>query len=162
MDDETELRVTELVDSLSSPMFMFRMSRANPKMSTATFQKAVEDIDSIVRKWIRKATPATVFSKSEVAMDYLARLATERPECYGNPAYFPAKLAEEAGEAVKEGNKRIGFSRHLPDQAKEAEELADVVISAYAQAIMAGIDLDYAIQSKHTVLMSRSWKQEHS
>jgi NTP pyrophosphatase (non-canonical NTP hydrolase) len=103
-----------------------------------------------------------VFSNHEVAADYLSRLADERPECFCNPAYFPAKLAEEVGEAVKEGNKRIGFSRHLPDQDKEAEELADSVISAYAQAIMAGINLDNAIQKKHTVLMSRSWKQEHS
>jgi NTP pyrophosphatase (non-canonical NTP hydrolase) len=161
-DDEMERRVTELVDQLASPMFMFRMSRANPKMSAATLQKSIEDMDAIVRKWIRKATPSTVFSKSEVAMDYLARLAIERPECYGNPAYFPAKLAEETGEAVREGNKRIGFSRHLPDQDKEAEELADVIISAYAQAIMAGINLDSAIQAKHTVLMSRDWKVDHS
>lgn len=98
------------------------------------------------------------FTNRQIALDYLTRLSEERPECHDNPAFYPAKLAEEAGEAVKEGNKRVGFSRHKPDLAKELEELADTVISAYAQALMAGGDLDAAIQSKHTVLMSRSWK----
>lgn len=104
-------------------------------------------------------TRASAFSNVVVAQDYLDRLAEERPDCYNNPAFFPAKTSEEAGEAVKEGNKRLGFSRHQPDLDKEAEELADTVISAYAQALMAGIDLDAAIQAKHTILMNHSWQQ---
>lgn len=100
------------------------------------------------------------FSNRQVSLDYLTRLSEERPDQYGNPHFSSAKLAEEAGEAVKEANKRLGFSRHPYDRDKEAEELADVVICAYSQALMAGIDLDAAIQQKHTVLMNRSWKQE--
>jgi NTP pyrophosphatase (non-canonical NTP hydrolase) len=101
-----------------------------------------------------------VFTNRQIALDYLTSLSEQRPDCYDSPSYFPAKLAEEAGEAVKEGNRRLGFSRHAPDIDAEAEELADVVISAYAQAIMAGINLDDAVQRKHTKLMNRSWKQE--
>jgi hypothetical protein len=36
-----------------------------------------------------------------------------------------------------------------------AEELADTVISAYAMALLLGVDLDAAIEAKHEVLMTR-------
>lgn len=94
----------------------------------------------------------------QAALAYIERLRVERPECYNNPAFFTAKLAEEVGEAVKEGNKRLGFHREPGDLEKEAEELADVLICAYGQAIMAGIDVNAAIQKKHHELQSRSWR----
>jgi len=93
-----------------------------------------------------------------VAQAWLDRLQRERPECFHEPAFFPAKLSEEAGEAVKEANKRLGFHRDSWDIWHEAEELADVVICAYGQAIMAGIDLDNAIAHKHRKLQERAMR----
>lgn len=103
-----------------------------------------------------------IFTLRQITDDYLHRLAEERPDCFFDNAYFPAKLAEEAGEAAKEANRRLGYSRHAANPDAEAEELADTIISAYAQAIMAGLDIDTAIQKKHHKLMNRSWKQEEA
>lgn len=101
-----------------------------------------------------------IFTLREVSEDYLRGLSVQRPELFDDPSFYPAKLAEEAGEAVKEANKRLGFSRHEYDADLEAEELADVIICAYSQAISAGIDVESAIQRKHAKLMNRSWAQE--
>jgi NTP pyrophosphatase (non-canonical NTP hydrolase) len=101
-----------------------------------------------------------IFTIEQISQDYLRGLREERPELADDPAFYPAKLAEEAGEAVKEGNKRLGYSRHEYDPDLEAEELADVLICAWSQAISAGIDIQSALQRKHAKLMNRSWAQE--
>jgi NTP pyrophosphatase (non-canonical NTP hydrolase) len=99
-----------------------------------------------------------MFSNREVAEEYIECLRLQGPIRYSNPYFWSAKLAEEVGEAVKEANRRLGFSRAGYDPEHEAEELADVVISAYAQSIRAGIDLDKAIQRKHAYYTTRNLK----
>ena len=101
-----------------------------------------------------------IFTFRQISEDYLRGLREQRPDLFEDDSFYPAKLAEEAGEAVKEANKRLGYSRHPYDPDLEAEELADVIICAYSQAISAGIDIESAIQRKHAKLMNRSWAQE--
>jgi hypothetical protein len=50
-DADTERRVTELVDALARPMFMFRMARSNRRMSKASFHRAIIDIDRIAKEY---------------------------------------------------------------------------------------------------------------
>ena len=52
---------------------------------------------------------------------------------------------------------QAGYSRHPGSMAHFAEEIADVVISAYALAAVTGVDLHRAIQDKHTILEIRDW-----
>lgn len=59
-----------------------------------------------------------------------------------------AKLSEEVGEAIKEANRLVGFSRRLPVDGAFGEELADVVITAYVMAVVYRVDIDYSIDEK--------------
>jgi NTP pyrophosphatase (non-canonical NTP hydrolase) len=98
------------------------------------------------------------FDYESIAQDYLMRLADERgvqPDWY-----HMYKLWEEAGEVPRAYLKWQGLHRTgRTTEDKFAEELADVVISAFAVAHINAIDLDAAVQRKHTVLMTRAMKE---
>jgi NTP pyrophosphatase (non-canonical NTP hydrolase) len=98
------------------------------------------------------------FDYEDIAMDYLRRLTDElgvMPDWY-----HMFKLWEEAGEVPREFLKWQGLHRTgRTTEDKFAEELADVVICAFAVAHVYAIDLDTAIQRKHTVLMTRAMKE---
>lgn len=55
-------------------------------------------------------------------------------------------VTEEAGEAVKEIRRHMGFGRKVSPITRVAEELADVIISAWVTAEMLNIDLWWAIE----------------
>jgi hypothetical protein len=98
------------------------------------------------------------FSNVQIAKDWIRRLADERSDL--PEWWFAGKVQEEAGESWRAYIRLVGFHRHVGTTAQYAEELADTVISAYAAAIKRGIDLDGAIQRKHTILMSREMREE--
>jgi hypothetical protein len=98
------------------------------------------------------------FTNSEIARDFLARL---RKEGVNKPVWFHfMQLGLEAGEAQQAYVNIEGLSRHEDTIDHLAEELADTVITAYICAAVSGIDLDSAIQKKHTVLMTRELSQK--
>jgi len=87
------------------------------------------------------------------ALNWLRRLAEEgavQPEWW-----HVLKLPEEAGEAVRAWLRAEGRARSPGTEGELAEELADVVITAHAVALLRGIDLTRAIGAKHAVLMTR-------
>jgi len=99
-----------------------------------------------------------VFSNSEVAADYLVRLELRMP---GLPEWYHFfKLWEESGEVPKAYLQMMGMHRHGDDVDEDhlLEELADTVITCYAIALQRHRDLDAAIRSKHTVLMTMAMK----
>jgi NTP pyrophosphatase (non-canonical NTP hydrolase) len=99
------------------------------------------------------------FSYEEIAADYLRRLEQERGRM--PDWYHMFKLWEEAGEVPREYLIWQGLHRHgRTAENKFPVELADVVITTFAIAHIFGIDLDAAIQAKHTVLMTRAMKEE--
>ncbi len=65
------------------------------------------------------------------------------------------KLGEEAGEAQGAGLRYLGMTRRAGTREELAEELADVVITAYRAAHVFGIDLDAAIESKAEKVFAR-------
>jgi NTP pyrophosphatase (non-canonical NTP hydrolase) len=68
-------------------------------------------------------------------------------------------LAEEVGEFVAEYRRCIGMARRKGDINNLRKELADVVISAYANAAELGIDLDTEIEIKLEEIFSRGWSE---
>src|SRR5262249_39141729 len=95
-----------------------------------------------------------------VAADYLSRLRRAGQLKWATAQGRINKFSEEAGEVVKVWNRLHGFARSTDTPEHLAEELADTVICAYALALVEGIDLDEAIQKKHTVLMRREIRGE--
>jgi NTP pyrophosphatase (non-canonical NTP hydrolase) len=90
---------------------------------------------------------------AELAAEYRARLDRDRgplPDWY-----WAGKVHEEAGEAWKAWVRLAGWGRVPGSELEYAEELADVVISAYCAAARRGINLDRAVRDKHAVLMTR-------
>jgi NTP pyrophosphatase (non-canonical NTP hydrolase) len=67
-------------------------------------------------------------------------------------------LAEEAGEFVGAYRRYAGMARRTGPWSDVEAELADVVITAYVNAEVMGIDLDSAITSKLGVVFSRGWR----
>lgn len=57
-------------------------------------------------------------------------------------------VTEEAGEAAKEIRRHMGFGRGVSPITSVAEELADVIISAWVTAEMLNIDLWWAVERK--------------
>jgi NTP pyrophosphatase (non-canonical NTP hydrolase) len=99
------------------------------------------------------------FTYEAIAEDYLRRLEQEKGRM--PDWYHMMKLWEEAGEVPREYLIWLGMHRHgRAGDSKFPEELADTVICAFAIAHIFGIDLDEAIQSKHTVLMTRAMSDE--
>jgi len=87
------------------------------------------------------------------ALNWLRRLAeagAALPEWW-----HVLKLAEEAGEVSRAWLRAEGRARQPGSEGELAEELADVVITAHAVALLRGIDLTRAIGAKHAVLMTR-------
>jgi NTP pyrophosphatase (non-canonical NTP hydrolase) len=101
------------------------------------------------------------FPYEEIAEDYLRRLEQERGHM--PDWYHMFKLWEESGEVPRQYLIWQGLHRHgRTAESKFAEELADVVITTFAIAHTFGIDLDEAIQSKHTILMTRAMRDDQT
>jgi NTP pyrophosphatase (non-canonical NTP hydrolase) len=122
-------------------------------------QRAV--LMSAAPEWIRALNTAAgttgetmPIANTKAAADYLARLSRHRGEM-PPPWYFIMKLTGEASEAQDAWMDWAGWSRHPGTLEHVGEELADAVISAYAAAMISGIDLDAAIAAKYKVLMAR-------
>jgi hypothetical protein len=49
--EEMEHSVDKLISALSRPIFIFRMSRANPKMSSRAHRNAMLEIDRIAKEY---------------------------------------------------------------------------------------------------------------
>jgi NTP pyrophosphatase (non-canonical NTP hydrolase) len=63
-------------------------------------------------------------------------------------AWQAVTLAEEMGEALQEFRRWQGQARSPGTKNKFAEELADVIITAYVFADLTDVDLDDAVYSK--------------
>ena len=88
-----------------------------------------------------------------------ARQAEWDPDDRITLSYRGNELAGETGEACNKIKKlereRLGLRGTRATLGELAEELADVVITAHAVALLRGIDLTRAIGAKHAVLMTR-------
>jgi NTP pyrophosphatase (non-canonical NTP hydrolase) len=67
-------------------------------------------------------------------------------------------LAEEAGEFVGAYRRWAGEARRTGTYDEMAQELADVVITAFVTAVELGIELDVEITKKLDVLSTRDWR----
>jgi NTP pyrophosphatase (non-canonical NTP hydrolase) len=82
-------------------------------------------------------------------------------------AHFPANgpdryvmgVAEEAGEFVGAYLRWAGQSRRTGTREEMAEELADVVVTAFAAAQVIGIDLHAAAVAKARKMLTRGFKE---
>jgi NTP pyrophosphatase (non-canonical NTP hydrolase) len=109
--------------------------------------------DQAIVRQLRDDMAAAASDPETVAHNWLARLAAEAvplPEWW-----HVLKLSEETGEAVRAWFRVRGLAREPAPPAELAEELADVVITAYGLAELLGLDLPAAIGAKHAVLMTR-------
>jgi NTP pyrophosphatase (non-canonical NTP hydrolase) len=95
----------------------------------------------------------------QAAHAYLERVRRARPKQATLEARM-FKLMEEAGEVQKAFNRLHGYARVFGSKAELADELADVVICAYALAEVEEIDLNAAIDTKHTTLVTRDLGRE--
>lgn len=66
-------------------------------------------------------------------------------------------LVEEAGEFASAYRRSTGWARRDGDMREVAQELADVVITAYVAAERLGINLDREITIKRGIIMSRGF-----
>jgi NTP pyrophosphatase (non-canonical NTP hydrolase) len=71
-------------------------------------------------------------------------------------------LAEEAGEFVGAFRRFKGLARRPGNFAAMAEELADVVITAFVTAITLDINLPTEINYKLSTLYRRGWRQRET
>lgn len=109
--------------------------------------------DQAIMRQLRDDMAAATCDPQTVAHNWLARLAAEAvplPEWW-----HVLKLSEETGEAVRAWFRVRGLARSPGTPGELAEELADVVITAYALAEHLGLDLPAAIGAKHAVLLTR-------
>lgn len=68
-------------------------------------------------------------------------------------------MAEECGEFVGAARRYLGLARRSGPLSDVAEELSDVVIVAYVNAELLGIDLDAEIQKKQAKITARPWRE---
>ena len=69
------------------------------------------------------------------------------------------KLCGETGEFAEAYARYAGMARRSGTLEDVAQELADVVITAYIAARVIGIDLDQAWHAKAQVVLSRGWRE---
>lgn len=69
-------------------------------------------------------------------------------------------LAEEVGEFVGAMRRWRGLARRRGTEAQAQEELADVIISAYAMAEVMGWDANALVDIKLAKIFSRPWKED--
>jgi NTP pyrophosphatase (non-canonical NTP hydrolase) len=67
-------------------------------------------------------------------------------------------LAEEAGEFVGAYRRWAGEARRTGTFEEMADELADVVITAFVAAAVLRVDMEVVITKKWTVLHERRWR----
>lgn len=91
-------------------------------------------------------------SRIDVLLKGIFQVNPEQP----NWRFFTG-VAEEAGEAIGAYNRYTGRSRRTGTKEELAEELADVVITAYMAAAVTDIDLDTAIADKCDKMEQRGW-----
>jgi NTP pyrophosphatase (non-canonical NTP hydrolase) len=110
-------------------------------------------------------------SREQIAIDRWAR-ERQRHEAYSNIARELIRsygsttamlnnglvLAEEAGEAVQAMRRFMGYARTAGSLGAVAEELADVVITAYVTADLYAIDLADAVSAKLVMIEERGGK----
>ena len=79
-----------------------------------------------------------------------------------HPVFQAAKIAEETGEAISLAFKLVGLRRERYDieetRKRLAEELADIVITAYVCSKVCGVDLWETVDQKLDVEISR-WSE---
>ncbi len=68
-------------------------------------------------------------------------------------------LAEEVGEFVGAARRFMGMARRPGGKTPMAEELADVVITAFVTAGVFDINLPLEIDHKMSIIMSRGWRE---
>lgn len=68
-------------------------------------------------------------------------------------------LAAEAGEAVGAYMRYTGQARRNGTKEEFEDELADVIVTAFATAYVAGSDPDVFIERKLRVIFERGWKE---
>lgn len=91
-------------------------------------------------------TSATVIMES-------ARLANTG----GNVQSQTLCVAEEAGEFVGAMRRWQGMARRSGTEEEAQNELADVIVSAFAMADVMGWDIDSVIRHKLEHIMTRGW-----
>lgn len=69
-------------------------------------------------------------------------------------------LAEEAGEFAGAYRRYHGLARRSGTFEDMAEELADVVITAFVTAVVLRIDLDHHIERKLRTITTRGWRDQ--
>lgn len=68
-------------------------------------------------------------------------------------------LAEEAGEFVGAMRRWRGMARRHGTEQEAQDELADVVLCAYAMADVMGWDMDTLLAAKLDKILNRGWKE---
>ncbi len=71
-------------------------------------------------------------------------------------------VAEEVGEFVGAMRRWRGMARRSGTEREAMEELADIVLSAYAMADVMDWDLSDVIEAKASKILSRGWKEVKS
>lgn len=111
-------------------------------------------------------TPTVVTIGENIMRSYVADqaklIAYSLDEHHGfndhNPAHIQVmKLGGEVGEFQEAYIRWIGAHRRPGTKEAVAEELADVVITAYVAARYLTIDLDEAISDKLDIVFTRGW-----
>jgi NTP pyrophosphatase (non-canonical NTP hydrolase) len=77
----------------------------------------------------------------------------------GTPEAQVLALAEEVGEFVGAYRRWSGQARRRGTEAEARNELADIIISAYAMADVMGWDVDQLVETKVRKIMYRGWKE---
>lgn len=68
-------------------------------------------------------------------------------------------LAEEGGEAVKAYRRWAGLSRRTGTKQAFAEELADLILTAFiTAAVFDEIDIVYTLKEKLKIIYTRGWR----
>jgi NTP pyrophosphatase (non-canonical NTP hydrolase) len=68
-------------------------------------------------------------------------------------------LAEETGEFVGAMRRWKGLARRRGTEQEAKDELADVIISAYAMAEVMGWDVEQITSAKLEKILTRGWKE---
>lgn len=85
------------------------------------------------------------------------KLAESFPE-HNQKVMQSTALAEEVGEFVGAARRYLGMARRTGSFEELAEELADVVITAFITAEVFEVDIDREVDAKLKKVFQRGWK----